>query len=214
MSDLKDILIEGGNTMGLPGIEIVYDDMDEELKKYFNDIWPILVKYTKMSLATEICTDIIYKNKYLQYIYLALKLKYIDLYLNYKNESILSFTKNVKDKNISSEIAQKITEADVDIVLYLNVFDITSCSGKNLKVPFILGIKYNENLKGRDIKVFQYYGITIAEMSKAAVINQLEDNFIFIDELIDEHENRIDEGIIKKTQTNNGEYDENGDMIF
>lgn len=217
MSDLKDILTEGGNAMGLPGIEMLYEDMDQDLKKYFNDIWPVLEKYTKMSLATKICTNIISKNKYLQYIYLGLKVKYIDSYLEYENDAVLSFKENIKNisnKNIKSHIVEKIIEADIDIVLYLNVFLISSCSGKNLNIPFVLGIKYNEDLEDENIRVVKYYGINIAEMSKKAVVNQLEKGFIFIDELIDKHLNGLNEGIERKTQSDNGEYNENGDMIF
>lgn len=198
MSDLKETLLKSEMQYGLTGISSCYNDMDEDIRNFFDSMWPIMVSNVKLTLASDLCEDLISKNKYLQYIYLSLKVKYMDYFLAYPEAADLNFTLNYENSKLDYNMAVKLIESGAELYLYLNTFALAGCSGKNIKIPFVLGIKYNDKLNDNSIILKNYKGIILCEMSKIAVKNEVKSGFKFIDDQIDKFLNKINEGIIRQ----------------
>lgn len=200
MSDFKDYLKEGEDLMGVPGLTDYYNKFDDEVKELIDDIWPILFKNSLKVLANELGIELLFKDKNVQLLYLALKAKFNELLSVYPDRSCIMIGKSlVEVSDFLAEHDQKLDFVNfvsninsIDVFLYLDVYIIKGCSGNSMKVPFYAGFIYKES-ENNDFIIKNYKNFKVIELSSAALEKELGNGLINIDKLIDEHIKSLDE---------------------
>jgi hypothetical protein len=194
MREFKEVLKESEIVLGIPILVENYNGWHDKTKSLINNIWENIANYQLIKFASDIQLDLMHKGFQFQTLYLSILKMYMDQFVNYPETTFMTSHKTiseVKSLFLAKDIYLRIPEIDhedFDIFLYLDSFFIETCSGNNLRLPFILGIKYVENISDEFFfKTKRYGNFVMLEINKNKNGDELDKTLKVINDKVNEH---------------------------
>ncbi len=151
MKSFRRILKIAEPKVHIPILKDNYDELEEDIKDYIEDVWPELAEWALIDMATDINCKLFVSSPVQQKMYLALYRRFISDFINYPEETsilvgkkfgeISDFLKTQKQKSFYNK---GVADYEIDIFICVNVNVTESQNGSLVRVPYFVGIMFDE----------------------------------------------------------------------